>query len=120
MGMKTFNEQVYEIIEKIPYGKVATYGQIAKMIGRPRMARFVGFASNNQKSWHLPWHRVVFKDGGLCPDTSGWANEQYKSLRAEGVTFDRDKKVKLDKHQWAGNTETSIRPEDLKDAPLVF
>lgn len=118
--MKTFNEQVYEIVEKIPYGKVATYGQIARMIGRPRMARFVGFASNNQKMWHLPWHRVVFKDGGLCPDSSGWAQQQYKDLRAEGVTFDRDKKVKLDQHQWSGAFETSHRPDDLKDAPLVF
>ena len=59
--MKTFNESVYEIVAKIPSGRVATFGQIARMIGRPRMARFVGYASNNKNSWHLPWHRV-----GIC------------------------------------------------------
>ena len=77
---KTFNEQVYDVVARIPYGRVATFGQIAKMIGRPRMARFVGYASNNKASWHLPWHRVVFKDGTLC---SGFADEQYKTLKSE-------------------------------------
>jgi methylated-DNA-protein-cysteine methyltransferase-like protein len=118
--MKPFNKQVYDIVEKIPFGKVATYGQIAHMIGRPRMARFVGFASNNTSMHHLPWHRVVFKDGALCPTSSGWTTAQYKSLRAEGITFNRDKKVRMDKHQWSGAIENPNRPDDLKDAPLVF
>lgn len=48
--MKTFNEQVYDIVARIPAGRVATFGQIARMIGRPRMARFVGYASNNKNS----------------------------------------------------------------------
>jgi len=114
--MKSFNEQVYEVVAKIPSGRVATYGQIARIIGRPRMARFVGYASNNKNSWHLPWHRVVFKDGSLCP---GYAPEQYKELRAEGVGFKKGRIVDVAKFQW--NTENEIAPPaDIRDWPLKF
>lgn len=80
--MKSFNEQVYDIVARIPAGRVATFGQNARMIGRPRMARFVGYASNNKNSWHLPWHRVVFKDGSLCG--AGFFEQQYKALKSTG------------------------------------
>ena len=113
--MKTFNEQVYDIVARIPSGRVATFGQIARMIGRPRMARFVGFASNNKNSWHLPWHRVVFKDGRLCP---GFETQQYNDLRAEGVKFRADKTVDMEKYQW--NPADINAPIDLHDFPLVF
>ena len=60
MSQKGFYNQVYDVVARIPSGRVATFGQIATLIGRPRMARFVGYASNNQKSWHLPWHLKKF------------------------------------------------------------
>lgn len=113
---KSFNEQVYDIVAQIPAGRVATYGQIAKIIGRPRMARFVGFASNNKASWHLPWHRVVFKDGALVP--GAWHDEQYKSLKAEGVEFTKDKTVDMARFQW--NPADTLAPADIKDWPIVF
>lgn len=113
--MKSFNEQVYDIVARIPAGRVATYGQIANMIGRPRMARFVGYASNNKNSWHLPWHRVVFKDGSLC---SGYFDEQYRQLKSEGIKFDKEKRVKMDEFQW--NPERDSVPMDVRDFPLVF
>ena len=80
--MSGFYDSVYEIVAKIPPGRVATFGQIARMLGRPRMARFVGYASNNQKSWNLPWHRVVFKDGSICSEQ--FFEQSYKALKAEG------------------------------------
>ena len=112
---KTFNEQVYDTVARIPSGRVATFGQIAQMIGRPRMARFVGFASNNKASWHLPWHRVVFKDGSLC---SGMASEQYRTLLAEGIKFTPDKRVIMPIYQW--DPERDGVPLDIRDFPLVF
>lgn len=112
---KTFNEKVYDIVARIPSGRVATFGQIAQMIGRPRMARFVGYASNNKNSWHLPWHRVVFKDGSLC---SGFAAEQYRTLKAEGVKFTPEKTVDMAQFQW--DPDRDAVPLDLKDFPLVF
>ena len=113
--MKSFNEQVYEIVAQIPSGSVTTYGQIARIIGRPRMARFVGFAMNNPKMGHLPWHRVTFADGRLCPN---WEKIQYKMLRAEGIGFTRDRRIKLESHFWSG--PSGMRPPELKDAPIVF
>ncbi len=112
---KTFNEKVYDVVARIPYGRVATFGQIAQMIGRPRMARFVGYASNNKASWHLPWHRVVFKDGSLC---SGFAAEQYRILKSEGVKFNHDKTVVMTDFQW--DPERDDAPMDIRDFPLVF
>ena len=113
--MKTFNEQVYDIVARIPAGRVATFGQIAQMIGRPRMARFVGYASNNKASWHLPWHRVVFKDGRLIP---GYFDIQYKTLKEEGVKFDKDKNVIMSEYQW--DPDRDGVPMDIRDFPLVF
>lgn len=112
---KTFNEKVYDTVARIPYGRVASFGQIAQMIGRPRMARFVGYASNNKASWHLPWHRVVFKDGSLG---AGMATEQCRALKAEGVKFDSENRVIMSDFQW--DPERDGVPLDLKDLPLVF
>ena len=59
--MGQFNEQVYEVVKQIPPGRVASYGQVARMIGRPRNARFVGFAlHSNPQPGIIPCHRVVF------------------------------------------------------------
>lgn len=112
---KTFNEQVYEIVARIPYGRVATFGQIAQMMGRPKCARFVGYASNNKAYWHLPWHRVVFKNGVLNP---GMPDRQYRALRAEGVKFNKDKTVIMSEFQW--HPESDSAPMDIRDFPLVF
>lgn len=79
------------------------------------MARFVGYASNNKNSWHLPWHRVVFKDGSLIP---GFFDEQYRDLKAEGVKFTADKRVDLTVYQW--DPERDGVPMDIRDFPLVF
>ena len=114
--MKSFNERVYEIVAQIPAGRVATFGQIARMIGRPRMARFVGFASNNKACWHLPWHRVVFKDGTLIGEP--FHDQQYRDLKNEGVKFTRDKKVIMDKYQWQPAGESM--PANIRDWPLKF
>ena len=115
-NMKNFNESVYEIVARIPAGRVATFGQIAKMIGRPRMARFVGYASNNKNSWHLPWHRVVFKDGSLC--SAEFFDQAYKALTAEGVKFTSDRRVIMEQFQWHPESEST--PADIRDWPLKF
>jgi methylated-DNA-protein-cysteine methyltransferase-like protein len=97
MAEKTFDQQVYDIVARIPKGRVTTYGRIAAMIGHPQAGRFVGFAARNPKSWGLPWHRVVATNGRLVP---GWENEQLKKLKAEGVQFTSDGKIELNKFLW--------------------
>ena len=115
--MKNFYEMVYDIVEKIPAGTVVTYGDIAKMLGRPRAARFVGYAMNAVcESDNRPWHRVTFADGRLWDGQ--WERVQRKMLRAEGVGFTPDGRIDVKKYHWRPS-ETPM-PVDLKDLPLKF
>jgi len=91
--MNPFYEQVYAVVEKIPYGKVVSYGQIAWMLGRPRSAREVGRAMRCCPE-HLPWQRVVMADGAIAGGTS--ADVRKAMLKAEGVTFLPDGRVDME------------------------
>lgn len=80
-------------MEKIPKGKVATYGQIASLCGLPGQARFVGYALHNTPfGLEIPWHRVINAQGKISfPKESLHHKRQKKLLLAEGVHFDNDK-----------------------------
>jgi methylated-DNA-protein-cysteine methyltransferase-like protein len=96
-------EQVYELVRQIPLGRVATYGQVAAMLGNPRGARTVGFAMHASPgmSRGVPCHRVVFADGGLAPGFAfGGPDEQRRMLEAEGVPFLPDGRVDLASCRW--------------------
>jgi methylated-DNA-protein-cysteine methyltransferase-like protein len=100
--MGTFNDSVYEVVRQIPAGRVASYGQVALMVGRPRNARFVGYALHvNPEPGVIPCHRVVFKDGSLAPAFAfGGIDEQRRLLEAEGVGFLPDGRVDMHRHGW--------------------
>ena len=82
-----FFESVYQALMLIPRGKVVTYGQIARAIGAPRMARQVGYALHaNPKPGIIPCHRVVNKEGKLAGAFAfGGLQAQQKLLEEEGV-----------------------------------
>lgn len=84
-----FNKRVYEVVRRIPKGKVATYGQVAALAGAPRNARFVGYAlHSNPEPGVIPCHRVVFRDGSLAPGFAfGGPERQRFLLEEEGVAF---------------------------------
>lgn len=106
--MGDFSEKAYEVVRQIPAGKVATYGLVAKLMGRPQSGRYVGFALRNNPSpeadgGSIPCHRVVFKDGSLCKGFAfGGPGVQRELLEAEGVTFADDTHVDLDACLWDG------------------
>lgn len=85
---ETFNK-IYAAVKRIPYGKVATYGQIAALAGNPRWARVVGYALHvNPDPDGIPCYRVVNKDGRVSPAFAfGGANMQITLLEREGVEF---------------------------------
>jgi len=95
--MASFFEEVYKIVRQIPYGKVASYGQIATMLGSPRSARTVGWAMNGCPE-DLPWQRVVKSDGSLAGRES--SEIQKAILLSEGVTFLKNGKIDFKKHLW--------------------
>lgn len=79
-----FYERVYEEVRRIPRGKVATYGQIARRLGAPRASRAVGYALRRCPG-DVPWHRVVGAGGRISAHDGALRQEQR--LTAEGVTF---------------------------------
>jgi methylated-DNA-[protein]-cysteine S-methyltransferase len=80
-----FQQKVYEALLKIPYGKTASYGEIAAMIGKPKAARAVGQAVNkNPLMIIVPCHRIIGKDGSLTGFNGGLALKE-KLLKIEGI-----------------------------------
>jgi len=83
-----FAKKVYDIVAKIPHGKLATYGQVAKLAGKPRAARAVGMLmSKNKDPKHVPCHRVVGADGLLKGYAFNGILAKRKKLMDEGVPF---------------------------------
>lgn len=85
-----FFERVYAAVRTVPKGKVATYGQIALMIGAPRAARQVGFAlHSNPYFGEVPCHRIVNRFGRLAPAFAfGGVDVQRSMLEEEGITVE--------------------------------
>ena len=98
----SFFENVYEAVQLIPRGKVATYGQIARMIGAPRSSRAVGYALHaNPRPGVIPCHRVVNREGRLAPAFAfGGPEIQAQLLESEGVEVGEDFIVDLEKYLW--------------------
>jgi methylated-DNA-[protein]-cysteine S-methyltransferase len=88
-----FQRQVWELIDRIPYGQTTTYGQIATELGDPALARKVGNAvGNNPLSIIVPCHRVVGKDGKLTGYAGGLERKRFL-LQLEGVSLASDQRT---------------------------
>jgi len=84
----SFKLQVYELVKKIPKGKVMTYGQVAQKLGRPKAARAVGNILHQNISLQIPCHRVVNRKGRIaCHFAHGGEKKQWQLLLEEGVKF---------------------------------
>lgn len=95
MVNQNFFQRVYQVVKRIPAGRVMTYGQIAKILGT-RDARRVGHALHANRDPKVPCHRVVAKDGRLAPSYAfGGAGEQKAKLLTEGVKFRDEIHVKI-------------------------
>ena len=102
--MNTF-ERIYDVVKKIPKGKVASYGTVAAMAGNPRWARVVGYALHvNPEPGVIPCHRVVTKNGALSPAFAfGGENMQRILLSEEGIDFLPDGSVDMKRFAWLGD-----------------
>jgi methylated-DNA-[protein]-cysteine S-methyltransferase len=89
----SFKDKVYEFTRQIPKGKVATYGQLAKLAGKPKAGRAVGaFMRVNPDAPRTPCHRVVASDGSLTGYSGiGGISKKKAMLIAEGVKFKGEK-----------------------------
>lgn len=113
--MGDFSDEVFAIVRRIPRGKVSTYGQIARLMGRPRSARYVGWAlRGNAEPVRTPCHRVVFKDGRLAEGYAfGGDGVQRRLLQEEGVVFLDEGSVDMDACLWRPEEDATGRPADV-------
>jgi methylated-DNA-protein-cysteine methyltransferase-like protein len=101
----SFDQRVYAMVARIPEGQLATYGQIADLIGAYGCARQVGWALRRLPlPSDLPWHRVVNAKGcislSLSREGTDWI--QAEMLRAEGIPVDGEGHLPLRAHRWRG------------------
>ena len=103
MRSQELMQQILAVVALIPYGKVATYGQVAKLAGLPKHARLVGYALKHMDAQaDLPWHRVINSQGKISLGRLNGRGEniQQQKLLQEGIAL-TGAKVDLKKHQWA-------------------
>ena len=111
-----YHERVYEIVRRIPAGRVMTYGQIAELLGAGYTPRTVGFVMHAADE-SVPWHRVINAQGAcstgrvvLPPD------KQQRMLEAEGVAFNERGRCELSRHRW---TPEEGQTDDGRDTTTV-
>ena len=103
MVKNRFYQKVYSTVSKIPYGKVATYGQIADLIYAYGTARQVGWALRRLKlPSNIPWHRVINSKGLITMSVSRNGTDwmQRKLLEKEGIKFNSKMKIDIKKYLW--------------------
>jgi len=97
-------ERVYDVVRMIPWGQVATYGQIAAIVSHRGAARTVGWAlASLEHGTDVPWHRVVNSRGFVSLRELGRPSEAQRALlEQEGVAVGQRGEVNLRRHQWRG------------------
>jgi len=100
-SMDEFEQQLYAWLAQVPEGRVVTYGQLARLIGRPHGARWVGRQLGRLPAGSvLPWHRVLNARGrSSLPLDKGGSNRQLRLLQREGVLV-VDGRVSLRRYGW--------------------
>ncbi|MEK7314685.1 MAG: methylated-DNA--[protein]-cysteine S-methyltransferase [Candidatus Eisenbacteria bacterium] len=99
---KTY-QRIYAAVRRIPRGRVATYGDVARLAGMPRQPRLVGYALHaTPEGIRLPWHRVVNAQGriSLGRGVAGGELPQRFRLEREGVEFGPNGRIPLDSYRW--------------------
>jgi len=94
------------MVRRVPAGCVVSYGQIARLLGKPRASRIVGDAMRRCAERDVPCHRVLFQDGRLCGGFAfGGEDIQRGILKSEGVIFLPDGRVDMERCRWQSTQE---------------
>ncbi|MEL7332416.1 MAG: MGMT family protein [Cyanobacteria bacterium J06560_2] len=118
--------RIYEIVKLIPYGKIATYGQIADLAGLIGKPRVVGYALYRVVATdaEIPWHRVINAKGEVSRSSLRDGNDdlQQTLLEAEGIIF-KSRKLDLNRYRWRPDftqiDQLSARTEDSEASEEV-
>jgi methylated-DNA-protein-cysteine methyltransferase-like protein len=112
-----YRERVYEIVRRIPMGRVMTYGQIAEILGEGYTARTVGFSMHDSDD-ATPWHRVINAKGACSTGRVVLPHDkQQRLLETEGVVFDQTGRCDLQRFLWIpvdkGPSQSELRSASL-------
>lgn len=110
--MQDLYQRIYFVVREIPRGRVASYGQIARMVSSGS-ARQVGYAmAATPPDSGIPWHRVINSRGEISTRSGGdGASRQRSMLEAEGVCFDLRNRVDFERFGWRSAEFEAIEPE---------
>jgi methylated-DNA-protein-cysteine methyltransferase-like protein len=109
----SFDQRAYQQVARIPFGQLATYGQIAELMGAWGCARQVGWALRRLPlPSPLPWHRVVNAQGRLAMTLSRQGSDwmQRDLLLAEGIAVDPQGRLPLHRHRWRSECQSEQQP----------
>ncbi len=114
-----FSKKVIQLIQAIPKGKIATYGQIAKLAGKPQGSRGVSWIlHSSSKAHNLPWQRVLNSKGMISfPMDSAEFKRQKQLLVKEGIDFNEADQIDLKKFQWRRKPAAK---KPAKNKPKLF
>lgn len=103
MARRELFQRIWLVVSQVPRGRVATYGQIARMVGLPRGARTVGWALHSLPAGsEVPWHRVVSAPGRIQRKRPEAAALQRALLEEEGVEVGPGDTISLERFGWEG------------------
>lgn len=103
-----FSDRVFDVVRRIPRGRVASYGLVAELAGSPRSARHVGMVM--RFAIDAPWHRVVAKEGRIAIMNPELRREQVDRLAAEGIDTDARGYVDYERFAWRPRPSRQNRP----------
>ncbi len=115
----SFRERVYELVLRIPAGRVMTYGSVARVLGAGYDARAIGniMYATPKDERNIPWHRVINSQGGCSTaGTTTPPDLQQRLLEAEGIVFNDKGRCKIETYLWTPpeyNTETNDQQSSL-------
>jgi methylated-DNA-protein-cysteine methyltransferase-like protein len=114
-------ERIYAVTGQIPAGQVATYGQVAAIVGRGCTARQVGYAMADLRSDDLavPWQRVINSQGKISPRPGEGPARQRQLLQEEGVSFDEEGSVDFNQFGWEGPDWQWLEENGFNPAPSL-
>ena len=113
----SFPEQVIALVRKVPHGRLVSYGQVARVLGRPKASRIVGgvMSSLGPLQGDVPWHRVVNRNGGISPRSDLFSDrdpavEQADRLLEEGLEPGADGSYDLSLHGLTDQQLSALLP----------
>jgi methylated-DNA-protein-cysteine methyltransferase-like protein len=116
---RLYRERVYEIVRKIPLGRVMTYGQIAYILGEGYTPRTVGFVMHGADENKTPWHRVINSQGRCSTGRLVLpSDKQQRLLEREGVKFDATGRCDLETFIWHPDLKKKKKAEGAKARTL--